>query len=476
MERKTIRFNVKSIDEVEGTIEGYGATFSKDPDSYGDIIDPGAFTKTLKQNADNIVSLFNHDTNQPIGLPVAEQDKTGLYTKIKLVLEVQKAREVLALAKAGVIKRMSIGYEPVKTKFVDGIRHLIEVKLYDISPVIFAANQEALILSAKSLCPQDTMTLAEMDRDWDPILAARRIKSWAGGEESAISWDKYEKAFAYCNRLEPESFSNYKLGFADIEGKRMVAVPKGIFAAAEGLDTLEILEEEKEEIRAFLDRYYKNMRDALGDPKILPPWRKGATRFADLPLGGEDAEWDGGAAEKRVREWAGGDSLDWAKYAKGFMWFDPEDPEKLSSYKLGYADIIDGKLTAMPRAIYAIAAILKGGRGGVDIPDADKTKVAAHVNQYYEKLGKDSPLKSNEDAESDEKAIRLATAALKALLTGKADDLDPSLLTQDSSDLSEESANVAAVVANLKAENIGFDAKASEARISELIERLNNKK
>ena len=149
MERKFIKFDVKAIDEEQGIIEGYGATFSKNPDSYGDIIDHGAFSKTLKENADSIVSLFNHSIMEPIGLPELSQDKDGLYAKIKLVLEVPRAREVLALAKAGVIKRMSIGYETVKSDLIDGVRHLKEVRLYDVSPVVFAANPEAMILGVK---------------------------------------------------------------------------------------------------------------------------------------------------------------------------------------------------------------------------------------------------------------------------------------------------------------------------------------
>ena len=44
MERKIIKFEIKAVDAEQGIIEGYGATFSDKPDSYGDIIDPGAFT------------------------------------------------------------------------------------------------------------------------------------------------------------------------------------------------------------------------------------------------------------------------------------------------------------------------------------------------------------------------------------------------------------------------------------------------
>ena len=92
-ERKTIKFEVKQVDEEEGVIEGYGSTFSKIPDSYGDIVDEGAFTKTIKENSGNIVSLFNHSVDEPIGKPELSVDKKGLLTRIKLVRGVQKAEE-----------------------------------------------------------------------------------------------------------------------------------------------------------------------------------------------------------------------------------------------------------------------------------------------------------------------------------------------------------------------------------------------
>jgi hypothetical protein len=150
MERKTVKFEVKSVDETEGVIVGYGSTFNDAPDSYGDVVDDGAFTKTIQENADSIVSLFNHDPNLPVGKPELSQDKHGLLTAIHLVRGVQKAEETLLLAKAGVLKRMSIGYDTIKSEMVNGIRHLKEVKLYDVSPVIFAANPSALILDVKA--------------------------------------------------------------------------------------------------------------------------------------------------------------------------------------------------------------------------------------------------------------------------------------------------------------------------------------
>lgn len=152
VERKTVKFEVKDVDEKEGTFSGYAATFAKHPDSYGDIIDHGAFKKTLKEMGSRVKILWNHYVLEPIGLPTKlEEDEKGLYVEGKLSLGVQRAREVLSLMKDGVITEMSIGYNTLKETYEEGIRHLQEVRLWDVSPVTFAANPEAVILGVKEM-------------------------------------------------------------------------------------------------------------------------------------------------------------------------------------------------------------------------------------------------------------------------------------------------------------------------------------
>lgn len=150
IEHKTLQFEIKAVDEETGIFSGYAATFAKVPDSYGDIIDRGAFVKTLKEMGRRIKILWQHNVMEPIGKPseMTEDDK-GLLVKGKLSLGVQRAREVLSLMKDGVITEMSIGYDTVKQETIEGIRHLKELKLYDISPVTFAANPDAQIMAVK---------------------------------------------------------------------------------------------------------------------------------------------------------------------------------------------------------------------------------------------------------------------------------------------------------------------------------------
>ena len=68
----------------------------------------------------------------------------------ELELEVEKARESFALMKRGVLKRLSIGYNTVKDLVQNGVRHLQELKLYEVSIVTFPMNELATVSSVKS--------------------------------------------------------------------------------------------------------------------------------------------------------------------------------------------------------------------------------------------------------------------------------------------------------------------------------------
>lgn len=117
---------------------------------------------------------------------------------------------------------------------------------------------------------------------------------------------------------------------------------------------------------------------------------KAVVPFQDLPLVSRDREWDSQDALARVRRWAGGaeslDQMNWNRYRRAFLWYDSENPEEVTSYKLPIADFIDGRLVAVPRAIFAVAGALQGSRGGVDLPESDRMRVRNQVSRYYRKM------------------------------------------------------------------------------------------
>jgi hypothetical protein len=115
------------------------------------------------------------------------------------------------------------------------------------------------------------------------------------------------------------------------------------------------------------------------------------TSFQDLPLADRDRKWDGAAAEKRVRAWAGAEDEPNEKYRGAHVWYDSHKKENFTAYKLLIADVVDGKLVAAPRGVMAAGAIVDGARGGIDIPASDVDRVKSHLAKYYAKMDDEAP-------------------------------------------------------------------------------------
>src|SRR5215210_8947869 len=95
------------------------------------------------------------------------------------------------------------------------------------------------------------------------------------------------------------------------------------------------------------------------------------TAFGDLELAARDRAWDGDAAEKRVRTWAGATDEPNEKYRNAHVWYDADAKGNFTAYKLLIADVVDGNLVAVPRAVMAAAGVVQGARGGVSLPEKD---------------------------------------------------------------------------------------------------------
>ena len=119
----------------------------------------------------------------------------------------------------------------------------------------------------------------------------------------------------------------------------------------------------------------------------MPIVMRSATGASDLAIAPRDTAWDAAAADKRVQAYAGGaDNMDWAKYGQAFFYCDESNKELLGSYKLQFADIVDGQLKAIPKGIFAVAGVLNGARGGVDIPADDASMIMDKVSAYYDRM------------------------------------------------------------------------------------------
>lgn len=145
----TVRLECKadvSIDDA-GTLTGLAWPFGT-PDRVGDMIEPGAF----KSASLPIPMLFGHDQNDPVGVwTEATETKAGLTVKGKLLVEdVQRAREVMALVKAGAVRGLSIGFVTRKAMPRKGGRTITNLELLEASLVAIPMHPGARITSAKS--------------------------------------------------------------------------------------------------------------------------------------------------------------------------------------------------------------------------------------------------------------------------------------------------------------------------------------
>lgn len=153
MEHKKLSFaltDYKAEGKDEGVFEGYAAVFGNE-DAVGDIIEPGAFANALKDTSRIRLLALHDDSLLPIGKPIElSEDDHGL--KIKgYISPTSMGRDVRQLLRDKVLTEMSIGYVPVRDNFdSDGVRHLHEVELEEISLVTRAANELAQVTRYKS--------------------------------------------------------------------------------------------------------------------------------------------------------------------------------------------------------------------------------------------------------------------------------------------------------------------------------------
>lgn len=168
MEHKYKDFLVKEVGESEDEhyIIAYAATFHEEPDSYGDIIAPGAFTETLKNWSEsnaNIPLLFGHRMDDPllnIGVVTeAEQDDTGL--KVKAVFDMTNERGAYAykLVKEGRLSKLSFAYDVLDAaprELDNGIQvnELRKLDIFEVSLVPVPANQHAEVIEVKDVEPE----------------------------------------------------------------------------------------------------------------------------------------------------------------------------------------------------------------------------------------------------------------------------------------------------------------------------------
>lgn len=144
--RCTKEFEIKLAGDDSGRFEGDAAVFGN-VDSYGDIIEPGAFSKTIRERGRSVPVLWQHDQRQPIGTGEVFESSNGLVIKGRILPGLTRGREALLLLREGIVKGLSIGYSVIKDAYDSNrqVRRLTELKLYEVSVVTFPANELATV-------------------------------------------------------------------------------------------------------------------------------------------------------------------------------------------------------------------------------------------------------------------------------------------------------------------------------------------
>jgi hypothetical protein len=137
----------------EGVIEGYASLFGQ-VDQSGDKVAAGAFAASLgRRGAAGVRMLYQHAAGEPVGVwTLIKEDARGLFVRGRILTEIARGREVLALLRAGAIDGLSIGFRTLRAERAAGqpVRTLLEIDLWEVSVVTFPMLDGARVTGVKT--------------------------------------------------------------------------------------------------------------------------------------------------------------------------------------------------------------------------------------------------------------------------------------------------------------------------------------
>lgn len=162
--------SIKDIDVQSRIVTGYLSAFGN-VDSDNDIIEKGAFAKSINERFNDIYYLQQHDWAKPLGkFTKLVEDEKGLYFEGEII-NTSYGEDQLKLYEAGIVKEHSIGFITVKSDKSQNARIIKEVKLYEGSAVTLGANSATPFMGFKS-------TIQESKDLYKKILKAHKDGSF----------------------------------------------------------------------------------------------------------------------------------------------------------------------------------------------------------------------------------------------------------------------------------------------------------
>ena len=206
MEKLYKSFDIKA-DEGTGTITGYFSTYDQIPDSYGDVVAPGAFTETIKAREETghpFPLCWNHDLDQIIGKvdSIEDTEKGPLMTAS--FFDTPLAQEKREIVKSGVVYQFSFAFgiqDQGTITLEDGTKanELRKLDLYEVSIVPIPANQNAVMTDVKAEEVEEKTAGPEINivpGIWDSTIMELEVEEKSGRRNSKADADKLELAIA----------------------------------------------------------------------------------------------------------------------------------------------------------------------------------------------------------------------------------------------------------------------------------------
>lgn len=175
IKQDSIGATVTDVDGIKGIVTGYFSRFNN-VDSDGDIIRPGAFKKTIKEQGPDsgqprIKHLLNHDPSQPLGkLMSLKEDKTGLAYESQVGTHTL-GQDFIKMIESGLITEHSIGFRIMKRNQLQPYENYIKnpsVGMYEITELKLYEGSSLTAWGANPLTP---ITGLKSEVDVDLIVA-----------------------------------------------------------------------------------------------------------------------------------------------------------------------------------------------------------------------------------------------------------------------------------------------------------------
>lgn len=182
---------VKEVNE-NGSFTGIASVHDVE-DLGGDVIEKGAFRKTLAENPEVLV-LWHHNPNEIIGKGHVREQGNSIILDAQLDMDDPTAQKVYSKLKKKLLKGLSIGFQAVKSKWEQieeeqksrMVRRISELKLFEVSVVAFPMLPAAQVMRVKS-----DSRIEALEKQVQALLAAQvatsERKSEAGAGEGAAA-------------------------------------------------------------------------------------------------------------------------------------------------------------------------------------------------------------------------------------------------------------------------------------------------